>query len=132
MVVIDKQFFEIPFYGVPQMTWNLQNVGHVVNYKRMRRLMRLIRLMPIYHKPDTRRPAKGYQTYPYLLGALRVERPNQVCAMDITYLPTRRAFIFRAAIMEWHTRKVLSWRVSIALEEDFCSEAVEEALARHG
>ena len=82
MVVIDKQFLETPFYGVQQMTWHLQNEGHVVNYKRIRRLMRLMRLMPIYQKPDTSRPAKGHKTYPYLLGGLRVERPNQVwCAV---------------------------------------------------
>jgi putative transposase len=76
MVVIDKQFFETPFYGVQQMTWHLQNEGHAVNYKRIRRLMRLMRLMPIYQKPDTSKPAKGHKTYPYLLGGLRVERPN--------------------------------------------------------
>ena len=78
MVVIDKQFLETPFYGVQQMTWHLRNEGYVVNYKRIRRLMRLMRLMPIYQKPDTSRPAKGHKTYPYLLGGLRVERPNQV------------------------------------------------------
>jgi putative transposase len=87
MVVIDKQFFETPFYGVQQMTWHLQNEGHAVNYKRIRRLMRLMRLMPIYQKPDTSKPAKGHKTYPYLLGGLRVERPNQVWCADITYCP---------------------------------------------
>jgi putative transposase len=75
MVKIDKQFLETPFYGLQQMTWYLQNEGHAVNYKRIRRLMRL---MPIYQKPDTSRLAKGHKTYPYLLGGLRLERPNQV------------------------------------------------------
>jgi putative transposase len=102
MVKIDKQFLETPFYGVQQMTWNLQNEGHAVNYKRIRRLMRL---MPIYQKPDTSRPAKGHKTYPYLLGGLRVERSNQVWCADITYLPMRRGFLYLVAIMDWFTRK---------------------------
>src|SRR5690606_40823546 len=77
MKLIDKQFLETPFYGVQQMTWHMRNEGHAVNVKRVRRLMRLMRLMPIFQKPDTSRPAKGHKTYPYLLGGLRVERPNQ-------------------------------------------------------
>ena len=89
MMVIDKQFLETPFYGVQQMTWHLQNSGHAVNYKRIRRLMRLMRLTPIYQKPDTSRPAKGHKTYPYLLGGLRIDRPNQVWCADITYIPIR-------------------------------------------
>lgn len=76
MRLIDQQFLDTPFYGVPQMTWHLQNEGHAVNPKRIRWLMRLMRLMPIYQKPDTSRPTKGHKTYPYLLGGLRVERPN--------------------------------------------------------
>jgi putative transposase len=84
MLLIDKQFLDTPFYGVRQMTWHLQNEGHAVNQKRIRRLMRLMRLMPIYQKPDTSRPAKGHKTYPYLLGGLRVDRPNQVWCADIT------------------------------------------------
>ena len=92
MVVIEKHFLETPFYGVQQMTWHLQNVGHAVNYKRIRRLMRLMRLAPIYQKPDTSRPAKGPKTYPYLLGGLRIDRPNQVWCADITYIPMRKGF----------------------------------------
>ena len=78
MLKVDKQFLETPFYGVRQMTWHLQNEGHAVNEKRIRRLIRLMRLMPIYQKPNTSKPAKGYKTHPYLLGGLRIDRPNQV------------------------------------------------------
>jgi putative transposase len=132
MLLIDKQFLETPFYGVRQMTWHLQNEGHAVNEKRIRRLMRLMRLMPIYQKPDTSRPAKGHKTYPYLLGGLRVERPNQVWCADITYLPMRRGFLYLVAIMDWFTRKVLAWRISNTLEADFCVEALNEAIHKFG
>jgi putative transposase len=132
MVVIDKQFLETPFYGVQQMTWHLQNGGHAVNYKRIRRLMRLMRLTPIYQKPDTSRPAKGHKTYPYLLGGLWIDRPNQVWCADITYLPMRRGFLYLVAIMDWYTRKVLAWRISNTLEADFCVEALNEAIHKFG
>ena len=89
MQVIDRQFLETPFYGVQQMTWHLQNEGHPVNVKRIRRLMQLMRLMPIYQKPNTSKPAKGHKTYPYLLSGLRVDRPNQVWCADITYRAPR-------------------------------------------
>jgi putative transposase len=132
MVVIDKQFLETPFYGVQQMMWHLQNGGHAVNYKRIRRLMRLMRLTPIYQKPDTSRPAKGHKTYPYLLGRLRIDRPNQVWCADITYLPMRRGFLYLVAIMDWYTRKVLAWRISNTLEADFRVEALNEAIHKFG
>jgi putative transposase len=132
MVVIDKQFLETPFYGVQQMTWHLQNSDHTVNYKRIRRLMRLMRLTPIYQKPDTSRPAKGHKTYPYLLGGLWIDRPNQVWCADITYLPMRRGFLYLVAIMDWYTRKVLAWRISNTLEADFCVEALNEAIHKFG
>ena len=81
------------------MTWHLQNEGHAVNEKRIRRLMRLMRLMPIYQKPNTSKPAKGHKTYPYLLGGLRIDRPNQVWCSDITYLPMRKGFLYLVAIL---------------------------------
>jgi len=129
---IDAQFLETPFYGVRQMTWHLRNDGNAVNEKRIRRLMRLMGLMPIYQKPNTSRPSKGHKTYPYLLKGLRVERPNQVWASDITYLPMRRGFLYLVAIMDWQTRKVLSWRLSNTLEADFCVEALNEAIHKFG
>jgi putative transposase len=122
---IDEQFLETPFFGVRQMTWHLKNEGHPVNEKRIRRLMRLMGLMPIYQKPSTSRPAKGHKIWPYLLRGLRVERPNQVWAADITYLPMRRGFLYLVAIIDWFTRKVLAWRISNTLEADFCVEASE-------
>ena len=132
MLLIDKQFLETPFYGVQQMAWHLRNQGHPVNVKRIRRLMRLMALMPIYQKPNTSKPAKGHKTYPYLLGGLRVERPNQVWCVDITYLPMKRGFLYLIAIMDWRTRKVLAWRISNTYEAEFCVEALNEAIHRFG
>jgi putative transposase len=129
---IDEQFLETPFFGVRQMTWHLKNEGHPVNEKRIRRLMRLMGLMPIYQKPSTSRPAKGHKIWPYLLRGLRVERPNQVWAADITYLPMRRGFLYLVAIIDWFTRKVLAWRISNTLEADFCVEALNEAVHKFG
>jgi len=132
MRLIDKQFLETPFYGVRQMTWHLRNEDHLVNEKRIRRLMRLMGLMPIYQKPNTSKAAKGHKIYPYLLRGLRVDRPNQVWCADITYLPMRRGFLYLVAIMDWHTRKVLAWRISNTLEADFCVDALNEALHKFG
>lgn len=129
---VDEQFLETPFYGVRQMTWHLRNEGHMVNEKRIRRLMRLMGLMPIYQKPNTSKPAKGHKIYPYLLRGLHVDRPNQVWCADITYLPMRRGFLYLVAIMDWHTRKVLAWRISNTLEADFCVEALKEAVHKFG
>jgi putative transposase len=132
MRLIDEQFLETPFFGVRQMTWRLRNDGHLVNEKRIRRLMRLTALMPIYQKPNTSRPGCGHKTNPYLLRGPRVDRPNQVWCSDITYLPMRRGFLYLVAIMDWHTRKVLAWRISNTLEADFCVETLNEALHQFG
>jgi putative transposase len=132
MLLVDKQFLETPFYGFRQMTWHLQNEGHAVNETRIRRLMRLIRLMPISQKPNASRPAKGHKTCPCLLGGLRIDRPNQVWCADITYLPMRKGFLHLAAIMDWFTRKVLAWRISNTLEAEFCVEALNEAIHKFG
>ncbi len=112
------------------MTWRLRNGGHLVSEIRIRRLMRLMGLMPIYQKPITSRPAKGHQTYPYLLRALRVERSNQVWCSDITYLPMRRGFLYLVALMDWHTRKVLSWRISMDGKGRFLDNIFIERLWR--
>ena len=114
------------------MTWHLRAQGHLVNQKRIRRLMRLMGLMPIYQRPRTSTKAKGHKTYPYLLRRLTVERPNHVWCSDVTYLPMRRGFLYLVVIMDWATRKVLAWRLSNTLEADFCVEALNEALDRFG
>ncbi len=132
MRVIDKQFLDTPFYGVWQMTWHLRNGGHPVNEKRIRRLMRLMGLMPIYQTPNASKPAKGHKTYPYLMGGLRVDRPGQVWCADITYIPMQRGFLYLVAIMDWFTRKVLAWRISNTQEADFCAEALNEAIHQFG
>lgn len=129
---IDEQFLETPFFGVRQMTWHLRNEGHPVNKKRIRRLMRLMRLKPIYQKPNTSKPAKGHKVYPHLLKGLPVTRPHQVWASDITYIPMRKGFLYLVAIIDWHTRKVLAWRISNTLEADFCVDALNEAITKYG
>ena len=100
--------------------------------KRVQRLMGLMGLRALYPKRRTSQPGKGHKICPYLLRGLAIERPNQVWAMDITYIPMARGFVYLAAVVDWFTRRVLAWRLSITLEVDFCIEAVEEALARYG
>ena len=95
------------------MTWHLRNDGPLVSEKRLRRRIRLTGLMPVCQKPNTSRPAKWHKTYPCLLRGLRVDRPNQVWCSDITHLPMRRGFLQLVAIMDWRTRKVLAWRISM-------------------
>ena len=95
-------------------------------------MMRRMGIEAIYRRPNTSKPAPGHKIYPYLLRGLAVERPNQVWAMDITYIPMARGFVYLAAVVDWFSRRVLAWRLSITMEVEFCLEAVEEALARHG
>ena len=132
MRLIDEQFLETPFYGVRQMTWHLRAEGHSINEKRIRRLMRLMGLMPIYQRPKTSIKAKGHKIWPYLLKGRRIDRPNQVWCSDVTYIPMRRGFLYLVVIMDWATRKALAWRLSNTLEADFCVEALNEALIRFG
>ena len=119
-----------PFYGSRRMTAWLRNHGHQVNRKRVRRLMQLIGLEAIYRRPNTSKPNPGHKVYPYLLRGLEINRVNQVWATDITYIPMARGFLYLVAIMDWHSRYVLAWRLSNTLEVDFCVEALEEALSK--
>ena len=100
MRLIDEQFLEMPFYGVRQMTWHLRAQGHLVNEKRIRRLMRLMGLMPIYQAPKTSIKAKGHKIWPYLLRGLRISQANQVWCSDVTYIPMRRGFLYLVVIMD--------------------------------
>jgi putative transposase len=129
---IDEQFLETPFFGVRQMTWHLRNDGHLVNEKRIRRLMRLMGLMPIYQKPNTSRPAKGHKIYPYLLKGLARGSAEPGLVLGHHLPADARGFLYLVAIMDWHTRKVLAWRISNTLEADFCVEALNEAIHKFG
>lgn len=129
---IDEQFLETPFYGVRQMTWHLRAQGHAVNPKRIRRLMRLMGLTPIYQRPKTSAPAKEHKVWPYLLRGRTITEPNEAWCADITYVPMARGFLYLVAIMDWASRKVLAWRLSNTMEAHFCVEALNEALARYG
>ena len=130
MTLIDQPYLKTPFYGSRRMTVWLRNHGHQVNRKRVRRLMQLIGLEAIYRRPNTSKPNPGHKVYPYLLRGLEINRVNQVWATDITYIPMARGFLYLVAIMDWHSRYVLAWRLSNTLEVDFCVAALEEALSK--
>ena len=125
---IDRQYLATPFYGSRRMKVWLERQGKLVSRKRVQRLMRVMGLRAIYRRPRTSRPAPGVRVYPYLLGKAEITRPNQVWAADITYLPMARGFVYLVAVMDWHSRYVLSWRLSNTLEAGFCAEALTEAL----
>lgn len=132
MRIIDAAFLDCPWYGSRQMARHLRREGWPVGRRRVRRLMRRMGLVPIYQRPRTSDPHPEHRIYPYLLRDLAITEPDQVWCADITYLPMRRGFLYLVAIMDWHSRKVLAWRLSNTLEAAFCVEALEEALARHG
>jgi putative transposase len=132
MEIIDKQFLETPWYGSRQMARHMQREGHKCGRHRVRRLMRLMRLVPIHQEPRTSKKHPEHKIYPYLLKDLTITRPNQVWCTDISYIPMRRGFLYLVAIMDWHSRKVLSWRLSNSMDAGFCIEALKEALAGYG
>jgi putative transposase len=132
MRLIDTQFLETPWYGSRQMAMYLRRDGHKVGRKRVRRLMAIMGLMPIYQRPRTTVPHPEHRIYPYLLRDMVVDRPNQVWCADITYIPMRRGFLYLVAVMDWSTRKMLAWRVSNTMDAAFCIEALQEALVRFG
>lgn len=132
MRLMDEEYLRTPVYGSRRMTAYLRRNGHLVNRKRVQRLMRLMGLHAVYPRPRTTRVNQDHHVYPYLLRGLDIHRPNQVWATDITYVPMARGFMYLVAIMDWHSRRVLAWRVSNTLDTDFCVDALEEALERHG
>jgi putative transposase len=131
MRLIDEQYMRTPFYGVRRMTESLRRQDHPVNPKRVRRLMRQMGLEAIYPKPRRclSQAAAGQKRYPYLLRGLEITRPDQVWAADITYVRMYRGWLYLVAILDWFSRCVLSWEVSVSLEADFCVAALERALA---
>jgi len=129
---IDELYLAWPFYGSRRMVSVLRREGVVVNRKRVRRLMRVMGLEAIYQKPNTSQGHPAHTVYPYLLRGLIINRPNQVWCADITYIPMAKGFVYLVAVMDWFSRRVLSWRLSITMETDFCVEAVQDAMARHG
>lgn len=130
MRLLDEQYTRTPFYGVDRMTVWLRRQGHQVGPDRVRRLLRKMDLMAIYPKPRTSLSNPDHRVFPYLLRGVSIERPDQVWATDITYIRMRRGFVYLAAIMDWFSRFVVAWRLSIALEVEFCLEVLDEALAR--
>jgi putative transposase len=132
MALIDRQYLARPYYGSRRMVAWLTTQGHVVNRKRVRRLMRLAGLVAIYQRPNTSKPAPAHQIYPYLLGSISIERVNQVWCADVTYIPMAKGFLYLVVIMDLVSRAVLAWRLSNTLGAEFCVEALEEALFRYG
>jgi putative transposase len=130
MRLIDEQYTRFPFYGTPRMTAWLKREGYSVNHKRVERLMREMGLQGICPKRNTSRSCREHRKYPYLLAGLSIERPNQVWSSDITYIRLAKGFVYLVAVMDWHSRFVLSWELSNTLDTPFCLEALDRALER--
>ena len=128
MDLIDEQFTKTPFYGVPRMTAWLRRQGHEVNPKRIRRLMRRMGLEAIYPKKKLSKSHPAHQKYPYLLRDVHIDRPDQAWCADITYIRLQQGFVYLVAVMDWHSRYVLAWDISITLADDFCVQTLERAL----
>ena len=129
---IDELHLEYPFAGSRMLKGLLKAEGHEVGRCHVSTLMKKMGIEALYRRPNTSKPTPGHKVYPYLLRNLAVTRPNQVWAMDITYISMARGFVYLAAVIDWFSRKVLAWRLSISLSADFCLEALEEALSRPG
>ena len=129
---IDELHLNYPFAGSRMLRDLLRADGVAIGRERVATLMCRMRIEAIYRRPNTSKPAAGHKIYPYLLRGLKIGRPNQVWAMDITYIPMARGFVYLAAVVDWFTRRLLSWRLSITMEVGFCIEAVEEALGKYG
>ena len=129
---IDELHLDYPFAGSRMLRDLLCREGIQVGRRHVATLMKRMGIEAIYRRPNTSKPAPGHKIYPYLLRGLKVDHPNQVWAMDITYIPMARGFVYLAAVVDWFSRRVLAWRLSITMEADFCVEALEEALAKYG
>jgi putative transposase len=132
MKQIDKLHLEYPFAGSRMLRDLLRQCGNKVGRKHVATLMKRMGIEALYRKPRTTKPSAGHRIYPYLLRNLKIDRPNQVWAMDITYIPMARGFVYLVAVVDWHTRRTLSWKVSITMDTHFCLDAVEEAISNYG
>lgn len=130
--LLDEQYTRTPFYGVRKMTAYLRDAGHLVNVKRVRRLLRLLGLEAVYPKPRVSQAEAGHRIFPYLLRGVRIERVDQVWSTDITYIRLQRGFVYLMVILDWYSRYVLDWSISTSLEADFCIETLERVLAQGG
>ena len=132
MRLLDEQYMKTPFYEVLRMTEWLRKLKECVNPKRVRRLLRKMGLFALYPKQNLSKPAPGHKIYPYLLKGLAILRPNHVWSTDITYIRLKQGFVYLVAIIDWHSRYVLSWGLSVTLESSFCVEALDQAILLHG
>src|SRR5258708_29849737 len=129
---IDELHLDYPFAGSRMLRDLLRGEGIAIGREQVTSMMRRMSIEAVYRRPHTSKPADGHKVFPSLLRGMAIERPNQAWAMDITYIPMARGFVYLAAVVDWFSRRVLAWRVSITMEIAFCLEAVEEALAKHG
>jgi len=129
---LDRLHLEFPFAGSRMLRGLLALQGVKIGRRHVKTLMRRMGIEALYRRPRTTRPEPGHKIYPYLLRGMEITRPNQVWAMDITYIPMARGFVYLAVVLDWATRRVLSWRLSITMEAAFCVQTLEDALARHG
>lgn len=129
---MDELHLTYPFAGSRMLRDLLRTEGFEVGRDRVITLMRRMGIEALYRRPNTSKPAPGHMIFPYLLRDIKVERPNQAWAMDITYVPMARGFVYLVVVLDWYSRRVLSWRLSITMAVDFCLEALEEALSKHG
>jgi putative transposase len=132
MKAIDRIFTKWPFYGSRRIAFELRKLGHKVNRKHVQRLMRILGLQALVPGPHTSKPHPEHKVYPYLLRRLDIDRPNQVWAADITYIPLEAGWGYLIAIIDWYSRAVLAWRLSNTMTVDFCVDTLKEALGRHG
>lgn len=130
--MVDKIHLKYPFMGSRRIRVELQKQGRNVNRKRVLRIMQVIGINAIYPKPRTTKPNKNHKVYPYLLRDIEVRYPNQAWAIDITYIPMKKGFLYLVAIIDWFSRKVLSWRLSNTMDTGFCIEALDEAIKNYG
>ena len=132
MRLIDEIHINKPFLGIRRIKDALQDLGHTVNRKRVQRLMRKMGIQAIYPKPNLSKANKQHKVYPYLLRNLDINKPNHVWCTDVTYIPMDKGFVYLTVIMDWYSRKILSWRLSNSLDVSFCIDALEEALYLYG